>query len=318
MLYCVRAIETAMPYYFTCPHCFHKTLIDEQLSGKSGPCVGCGKQVIIPPAPPAKRTDIAPAEDRDDVGAVVIRPRLVSRTTVRLAIFAVAALPVVLVTFWLLGPTMVQLKARRDVTACQQNLKRIAKALNAYASEYGTYPPAVTRDGRGKAMHSWRVLLLPYLGEKQLYSQYDMSASWDAPQNSSLQAQIPSVYVSPANTRAAVGESSYMLVTGAGTLFPAGPPGNPKNIRDGAANTLLVVETNNSRVAWTEPVDLDITRLPAQIGAIGGIGGSHQGGATAVFADGEAAWLPSDTSKAVMDGLLSPAGGEAVQGAWYK
>lgn len=307
-----------MPYYFTCPWCLHKTLVSEQLSGESGPCVGCGKQVTIPPAPGAKRTDIAPAEERHHPQTVVLGSRVVPRSVAKFAIYILAAIPIVITTVWMLGPTLLQLKARRDLTSCKQNLKRIAKALNAYAAEHGTYPPPVTRDAKGKALHSWRVLILPYLGEKRLYESYDLSAPWDAQQNTSLQAQIPAVFVSPANTRAAIGESSYMLVTGAGTLFPLGKPGSPAKIPDGASNTLLVVETNNSRIGWTEPIDLDVATLPAQIGAIGGIGGSHQGGATAVFADGEAAWIPSDITKGVINGLLSPAGGEAVSGTWYK
>lgn len=307
-----------MPYYFTCPYCFHKTLISEQLGGRSGACVGCGKQVTIPPAPPPRRTDIAPAENRFTPSYENVRPRRVSPRAAKAVILTLALIPVAVLAVWTLGPHLLQLKARRDLTACQQNLKRIAKALNAYAAAYGTYPPPVTRDAKGKALHSWRVLLLPYLGEQRLYAQYDMTAGWDAPQNSFLQAQIPGVYVSPANARPAIGESSYMLITGTGTLFPPTGPMSPQNIRDGAGNTLLLVETNNSRIPWTEPVDLDLAILPAQIGALGGIGGTHQGGATAVFADGEAAWLPSDMTKSVLDSLVSPASGEAIQGSWYK
>jgi hypothetical protein len=146
-----------------------------------------------------------------------------------------------------------------------------------------------------------------------------MSKPWDAPENASVQARIPDVYVSPGiANRSVIGESSYMLVTGPGTMFPPSGPLPLSAVSDGASNTLLVVETNNNLIVWTDPRDLTISTLPTQIGALGGIGGAHEGGATAVFVDGEAAWLPSDTTRAIIDSLLSPNGGEAVLGAWYR
>ncbi|MCC6512216.1 MAG: DUF1559 domain-containing protein, partial [Pirellulaceae bacterium] len=294
-----------------------KTLVSEQLSGQSGPCVECGKSVTIPDPPAARRTDILPAEQRD-APVISTRPRAIPNWMIRTALFSTIALPLIVFTIWVVSPTVVKLKAQRDITICKQNLTRIAKAINAYAAEYGSYPPAVTYDANGTAMHSWRVLILPYLGEKKLYESYSMSVPWDAPENAHVQAEIPEVYLSPANAVNALGESSYMLVTGKGTLFPPGKPGNASTIPDGARNTILVVETNQRSRAWTEPIDLNFATLPAQIGALGGIGGSHQGGATAVLADGTPIWLPSDTTKSVIDSLISPGGRETVEGNWYK
>jgi Protein of unknown function (DUF1559) len=309
-----------MPFYFTCPYCMHKTLVSEQLSGQSGPCVECGKQVTIPASPAARRTDISPAEDAHRPPVVVeIRPRRVPRWLTRGAIYAAVAVPIIVVIVWMLKPTVLQLKTQRDVTVCKQNLMRIAKALNSYAADHGTYPPAVTYGPGGVPMHSWRVLLLPYLGEKKMFESYDMSKPWNASENSHMQSQIPAVYLSPASTTVALGESSYMLITGKGTLFPPGkPPMSPQAIPDGAANTILVVETNNRATAWTEPIDLDFGRLASGIGMLGGIGGSHKQGATAVLADGQPIWLPMDLPKSVIDGLVTPAGGEAIEGNWYK
>lgn len=308
-----------MPFYFTCPYCLNKTLVSEELSGKSGPCVGCGKTVTIPAAPAARRADIAPAEQVAAPLTMAPRRSLVPRWLVRAGIYLLALSPLAIAAIWFLPPVVMQLKAQRDVTLCKQNLRLIAKALNNYAASYGTYPPAITYDAAGKPMHSWRVLLLPYLNERSLFEQYDMSKPWDAPENAHLQAMMPAVYKSPANSNVAIGESSYMLITGPGTLFPPNAaPANPSAIPDGTENTLLVVETNNRMTSWIEPVDLDVTKLPAGVGMLGGIGGSHKEGATAVMVDGQAVLIPSDATKAVIDGLITPAGGEAVMGSWYK
>ena len=313
------ATATTMAFYFTCPYCLHKTLVDEQLSGQRGPCVGCGKQVTVPAAPQKHADNIAPAEEKDAPSVIEPTRRRISRVAVKTGVFIAALVPVLVFASWSLAPTIAQLKARRDIAACKQNLKRIALALNAYAVDYGTYPPPITFDATGKKMHSWRVLILPYLGEKRLYERYDLSKPWDAIENSMMQASIPDVYVSPANSKAGiVGESNYMLLTGPRTLFPAAGPFSPVNIGDGPENTLLVVETNNTTIPWTEPADLDVTTIAAPVGALNGIGGTHQGGATVVFADGEPGWLPSDANKNVIDALVSPSGGEGILGAWFR
>jgi len=299
----------------------HKTLVDESVAGHEGPCVSCGKRVTVLEAP--KRASQA---GNIDAGSAV-RPAARSvakqtqqrwkRTAVKTAIFSLGSLAILIVGLSVLGPKIVQLKEYRDIAACKQNLRRIAQALNNYAKDYGTYPPAVTRNSAGVPMHSWRILILPYLGEEALYKQYDLEQPWNSSENSSMQWQVPAVFVSPASVnRGVVGESNYMLIRGPRTLFPPAGSWSPGGIRDGAANTLLVVETNNTLITWTDPTDLEFAVLPAQFGS-GGVGGTHPGGATVVFADGQPGWLPSDTSKSVLDSLVTPAGGEAVLGSWF-
>src|SRR5687767_14136115 len=48
-------------------------------------------------------------------------------------------------------------------TQCKNNLKQIALALHNYHDVYGSFPPAYIADKDGRPMHSWRVLLLPYI-----------------------------------------------------------------------------------------------------------------------------------------------------------
>lgn len=196
------------------------------------------------------------------------------------------------------------------------NLRQIAQALNAYATEHGTYPPPIVYDARGKPMHSWRVLILEQLGEYEMHSRYNFDEPWDSVENVELLGgRCPRVYISPAiaNSRTNA-ETNYFLVTGGGTIFPASGPLAPDEISDGLSSTLLVVESENTIAEWTKPVDIDFAKLNPRIGALGQdtIGGNHDGGATAVFADGTPAWLPSDIAPTVLDSLISPTGGEPI------
>jgi hypothetical protein len=39
-----------MPVPFTCPHCGHQTVVNDQYVGQTGPCSGCGQIVtVLPP-----------------------------------------------------------------------------------------------------------------------------------------------------------------------------------------------------------------------------------------------------------------------------
>ena len=55
-----------------------------------------------------------------------------------------------------------------------------------YEDEHGCFPPAYVADASGRPMHSWRVLILPYLDQQQLYDQYDFSEPWNGPNNQQL------------------------------------------------------------------------------------------------------------------------------------
>ncbi len=320
----VRAIVPAprfsMPFHFTCPYCFKKTLIEDSLAGQEGPCAGCGKLVKIPAAPPKPVAETKPvAATYVDVQPQRLRRRVVSRALQTLGLIVLVGC-VSVIAAYLLWPTLEVLKVRRDKVACMNNLQKIALALNAYADEYGSYPPPAVLDEKGRPLHSWRVLILSELGYPGLYARYDFSQPWDSATNAALFATCPTEYVSPAVGDPSASESTYVLVTGQGTLFPKSGPLAPQDILDGPRNTLLVVEAKNTTHEWTKPIDIEFGKLNHQIGAAGPntIGGDHTGGATAVFADGTPAWLPNDIDPVLIDSIITPRGGEPVDPADYQ
>ncbi len=308
-----------MPFHFTCPYCFKTTLVEDSLSGQEGPCVGCGKMVRIPAAPSK------PAEEMQPVGNeyVSVEPQTVNRRfatrSLQALTLAVLVGVVSLVATYLLWPTMQGLRERRDKVACMNNLQKIAIALNAYAETHGSYPPPVVYDDKGKPMYSWRVLILNELGYAGLYAQFDLTQPWDSETNIAVIPNCPREFISPAADPAAA-ESNYALITGRGTIFPPAGPLGPRDILDGPENTLLVVEIENTANEWTKPLDIDYRKLNRTIGATGpnSIGGNHEGGAAAVFADGEPAWLPSDLDPVLLNSAISPRGNEPVDREDFK
>ena len=81
----------------------------------------------------------------------------------------------------------------RSLARSLSNLCHIGRVL--YQNDCVT--PAFLVGPDGKPWHSWRVLLLPYLGYRDLFDQYDFSQPWDTAKNLRLLDKMPSVYHDP-------------------------------------------------------------------------------------------------------------------------
>ena len=297
-----------MPYLFTCPHCQTKTRVDDRYSGQSGECVTCGQAIRLP-------------EFRDDAGDVTATTRKadakVFRTIAAIAVSCILLGCLLLAVIRSGGRTMGRLAANRQQTGSIDNLRKIAEAMNAYAADHGTYPPPVSRDDAGTPLHSWRVLILPYLGEEALYNQFDLKKPWDDPINMQASYEMPAVYRHP--NGASVGAynvSGYYLITGRGTLFPAKGPLGPSDVADGPDQTVLVIEAVPVVASgfWTEPVDLDFSVMQGSPGASLGIepGGLLDDGVAFCTVDGRGHFVTNAIDPIVFRALVTPSGGERL------
>jgi hypothetical protein len=143
-------------------------------------------------------------------------------------------------------------KARKEA---QQRLKRVANAFWDYYDDYGEFPPAALVRKDGKALLSWRVLLLPYLGEEKLFRAFKLTEPWDSAHNRKLLARMPKVFAPVDGTPAEPHATLWQVFTGPGTLFEGTAACQIYDIADGTSNTLLVVE-GALPVPWTSPRDL--------------------------------------------------------------
>ncbi len=144
---------------------------------------------------------------------------------------------------------------------CANRVKQIALALNLYCDDYGSFPPAYIPDSNGAPLHSWRVLLLPYLDQSGLFDEYDFDEAWNGPNNRKLLGRRPQVYSCPGNTNRLAEtdtNSDFVAVVGSRTVWP-GPVGRKtREISDATSATLLIVEASAEGIPWTKPQDLTI------------------------------------------------------------
>ena len=131
-------------------------------------------------------------------------------------------LAVVLLIFFLLAgmllPTVSTPPEHSRRTQCLNNLRQIGLAIHNYESHNRHFPPAYVADENGKPMHSWRVLILPYLEQQALFDRYDMDEPWNGPNNSKLHDEIVDVYHCP-SSNSDLKYTDYVLITGEGTSF---------------------------------------------------------------------------------------------------
>ncbi len=100
-----------------------------------------------------------------------------------------------------------------------RNLRQIGGALLEYQKAHGSFPPAANSpeafDPNGRPHLSWRVHLLPFLGQQKLYEKFRLDQPWDSEHNKPLLAEMPAVYgpgPDPARTQ-------LLAVVGQGTAY---------------------------------------------------------------------------------------------------
>ncbi len=152
---------------------------------------------------------------------------------------------------------------------CLNNLKEIVQALHAYHQANGCFPPAYIADKSGKPMHSWRVLILPYLDQNALHKLYDPTQPWNGPKNKMVSNRPIMVYLCPSdpNGRAShFTQSSYVAVVGPDTAWAGEKPRKLTDFGKDASNTIMLIEVTNSGISWAEPRDLLLDALGAANG----------------------------------------------------
>jgi prepilin-type processing-associated H-X9-DG protein len=202
--------------------------------------------------------------------------------------------------------------ARR--AACVNNMKQIGIALMNYHDQYKGFPPAYLADENGQPMHSWRVLILPFMCDGEaasVYQEYKFDEPWNGPNNGKLAGRMPHVFACPSDP--AEGVTNYAAVVGDDTMWPGAASVSIRKIVDGTSGTIAIVETAGPSIPWLEPRDVTVAEALRGInaeGAQGGISSYHPGGANVLMADISVHFLDESTPPETIRALLTIAGGE--------
>lgn len=303
-----------MPFEFVCPFCYTKTKVADEYLGQAGPCVNCGRHVVMPTRNAqgvlvaSVQTGTAPRK----ISAKVDPRQRAMALAIGLSCFLLLVACIV-GGIWYALPGIRQGIAiaaqRRDI----DNMQTIVDALNDYNARYGTYPPPIVTNAAGKKLYSWRVLILPFMGYEDLHQRFQLDQPWDSPANLALLGSMPAAFASPNSDDALQNhEANYVLLVGPNTIFPPVGPLSKAQVTD--SPTILLVETKNNGTLWTQPGDIDTAAYGISIGTkpMQSIGGLHRDHVVVMDTDAKGYRIPRDTPQVVIDAMVTPAAGEQV------
>ncbi|QDS96026.1 Serine/threonine-protein kinase PknB [Roseimaritima multifibrata] len=166
-----------------------------------------------------------------------------------------------------------ELANRRLVS--QYSLKQIGIGFHNFHDVYQKFPGSANVREGARAIsgdttfpYSWRVAILPFVEQQDLFEQYRFNEPWDSENNIKLVEKMPEVYQSPfAPDDDPVGQTHFL-----GFATEHGALGNAhgesfRNFTDGLASTILLVESKKG-VPWTKPEDLTETNVESLEGDI--------------------------------------------------
>ena len=211
----------------------------------------------------------------------------------------------------LVGLLLPAVQAAREAArrmSAGNGLKQVMLAMHNYHAAYNHLPAPAITDDDGEPLLSWRVSLLPFIEEQELYHQFHLDEAWDSPHNLPLSKRVPSAY-QDSSAKLPPGNTVFHVVVGDDIgLKPDGVTGF-KDFLDGTSNSILIFESStDASVPWTKPedavIDLD--------DPLASMGNSHQGGFQVGIADGSVKFITNAIDIELFKALLTRAGGEAI------
>ena len=161
-------------------------------------------------------------------------------------------------------------------------------------------------------MHSWRVLILPYLEEQELFNRYDFSQPWNSEANMRLASEMPSIYAFHGEYKPGTVTTNYLAVVGENTVWPGASPRATDEITDDLSSTILIVENAGEDVHWMEPRDLHFNSMSLAVNDPKGVSSKYLAPAV-VMLDDSLLRLEDDLTKNVLRAFLTVNGGERLE-----
>jgi hypothetical protein len=202
----------------------------------------------------------------------------------------------------------------RDTAGRKQEsnkLLQIGLGIHSYHDANGKMPPPFLKpiDGRKEAADperrlSWRVGVLPYIEQDNLYRAMNLSENWDSPINKPFTDTPISTLADPGDR---TNQTRYRGFVGRGTLFDPNEAVTFANITDGSSNTIMVVEAADT-VPWAQYKELGFDRnapLPA-------LGRPNATTFLVLMGDGSTRTVQKSVNPAALRGAITRDGGETT------
>ncbi len=195
--------------------------------------------------------------------------------------------------------------ARR--TQCKNNFKQVGIALHNYHDVFDGLPIAYIQNDSSRRLHSWRMLVVPYLEASNLYELTDFSKPWNDPvnrldpENEFPWYRCPSAILKTHHT-------TYLGFVGEEHAFHPDQGRELIEVTDGTSVTAIVAETTPvNAVHWRSPQDMNGDDFA---GLSNDSQTAHMGGVQTLMADGAVRFVSLNTSPDLRKALTTIAAGD--------
>ncbi len=152
---------------------------------------------------------------------------------------------------WTVGTGMREEHLRRST---KNKLKSFGLALHNYHDIYGSLPPAVVEGPDGRAWHSWRALLLPFLEGKSGVD-YRMNEPWDSEHNLAQVKLASELFLLPGSSQEA-GGCDIFAVVGRRTLWRGRKAMRFEEVAVSPTLVISLVANQEREQIWSNPSEM--------------------------------------------------------------
>jgi hypothetical protein len=208
----------------------------------------------------------------------------------------------------LLLPAVQKVREAAARTQAANNLKQIMLAIHNYHDVYGHFPADIV-DKNGKPLLSWRVAILPFIEQDNVFKQMKMDEPWDSETNQKMSQLTIKTYISPSAAGGNIaGMTNYRGIAGPGAAFEAGKKLKFTDFTDGTSNTVVVIETADL-VEWAKPGN-DFPFDPKK--PLPKINYPYPGGFQVGMGDGSVRFVAATVAEATLRAMFTRNGGEVI------
>ena len=216
-------------------------------------------------------------------------------------------------------------ESRRSFT--EGHLRQIGEGLQAFHNAHGMFPPGgvfrPVAGGTEQGMHGWMTLMLPYLGQQELYNRIDLQKPFSDEANlPAMGTDLPVFLAAGADRSKVAGKFGVAHFAGVGGefvnedgeqveagIFEVNSEITRDLVTDGLSNTLVAGEVPAPFPAWGDPenwrqVGRGLNQEPDGFGNVEGTG------AMFLMADGSVRFISRRTSRRVLEALSTRSSGD--------
>lgn len=185
--------------------------------------------------------------------------------------------------------------------------------MHSYGDRNGSFPPAAVVSREGKPLLSWRVLILPFIEQQELYNQFRLDEPWDSPHNIQLLPSMPGTFLPfDGRTTDEPNTTFFRVFVGNGAAFEWNRGLSIRDeFPDGTSNTVLIIQAAEA-VPWTKPDELEYSPnrpLPK-------LGGIFRNTFQVALANGQVQSVPDSVSETTLRAAITRNGGDQLGKDW--